>query len=339
MLSAARSALRPVLDAAKTTEDTTEVSRLELEQYLEVLALDSTLIAGDASESMVDGTRLNLSAMRSDVVRLSQEATRAKTFRENVAMVIDFLATADEHFRSEMAFTSTVDASDERFNAAMVAAREEERRRLSREIHDGPAQVLTNAIYAVQFVEQVAKRTPSQVGEELSRVRDLLKDGVTEVRRFMFDLRPTMLEDLGLGPTFRRYVGDYTRFFGRTIELHVDADLPTLTPDQDLTVFRIMQEALQNIHKHAGVTATVAVSLRHCEDGLDLIVRDNGLGFEPGFASAFHSSGSGLPGMRERAQLAGGSLEVSSVIGEGTTVHLHLRTDDRHDRSRPPALV
>lgn len=338
-MATARSRLKPVLEAATTAEESARGSRVELEQYLEVLALDSTLIAGDASESTVDGTRLNLDAMRSDVVRLSQEATRAKTFRENIAIVIDFLGIADEHFRSETAYTTTMDAGDERFNAVIVAAREEERRRLSREIHDGPAQVLTNAIYAVQFVEQVAKRTPSQVGEELTRVRDLLKDGVTEVRRFMFDLRPTMLEDLGLGPTFKRYVGDYTRFFGRTVDLHVDADLPALTPDQDLTVFRVMQEALQNIHKHAGVTATATVSLTHGEGGLDLVIRDDGLGFEPGFASAFHGSGSGLPGMRERAQLAGGTIAITSVIGEGTTVHLHLRSDDRDDRSSVRALV
>jgi len=90
-----------------------------------------------------------------------------------------------------------------------------------------------------------------------------------------------------------------------------------------------MQEALQNIHKHAGVNATAWVSLRSEPDGLALEIRDNGPGFDPAFASALHSSGSGLPGIRERADLAKGRLDVTSTIGEGTTVRLHLRID--HD--------
>lgn len=339
LLGATRDHLSALLDAALDVEVRAQARRGELEEFLEVLALDSALIAGDASEGYVEGTRINLDAMRSDVVRLAQEATRATTLRSNIETVMDLLSNATEHFASDLAYTAALDASDERLNAAMVAAREEERRRLSREIHDGPAQVLTNAIYAIQIVEQIARRSPQHVGEELARVRDLLKDGVTEVRRFMFDLRPTMLQDQGLGPTLRRYIDDYRRFFGRTVELHLDPDLPTLSAEQDLTIFRIMQEALQNIHKHAGVTATSWVSLRVTEGGVSLEIRDDGGGFNPTFATALHGSGSGLPGIRERAQLIGAALHMTSIIGEGTTILLQIETDARIQRVRASAIA
>lgn len=328
VLSAARQQLLPTLQAAIADEAAAQARRVELETSLEGLALDFAMISGNAAVANVDGTPINLDAMRSFVVQLARESARAATVRQNIALVIELLTNHAEHFGSDLVYTAAVDATDDRMHAAMVSAREEERRRLSREIHDGPAQVLTNAIYAIQIVEQVARRSPQQVGEELSRVRDLLKDGVTEVRRFMFDLRPTMLQDQGLGPTFRRYIEDYGRFFGKTVNLDIGPDLPPLTPDQDLTVFRIMQEALQNIHKHAGVTATAWVSLRPEPDGLTLEIRDDGAGFDPAFASALHSSGSGLPGIRERADLAGGTLDITSTIGQGTTVRLHLKIDD-----------
>lgn len=328
VLAATRQQLLPALQAAIADEAAAQARRLELEKSLEGLALDFAMISGGASVANVEGTPIDLDAMRAYVIQLSQESARATTLRHNIAVLVELLGNHQQHFGSGQVFVTAVDSVDDRLHAAMVSAREEERRRLAREIHDGPAQVLTNAIYAIQIVEQVAKRTPKQVGEELSKVRDLLKDGVTEVRRFMFDLRPTMLQDQGLVPTFRRYVEDYGRFFGKTVHLEIGPDLPPLTPDQDLNVFRILQEALQNIHKHAGVTATAWVSLHRAGDRLTLEIRDDGPGFDPALATALHGSGSGLPGIRDRAELAGGTLEIESTVGEGTTVRLHLEVDD-----------
>jgi two-component system sensor histidine kinase DegS len=220
------------------------------------------------------------------------------------------------------AFRQIQETDDIRLQHAMNTAREDERRRLAREIHDGPAQVMANAIYAIQIAEQVARRAPDQVSEELLRTRELLKDGVAEIRRFMFDLRPTMLQDHGLSATLRRYVDDYNRFFGKKIEIQVDEPLPTMTADQELTIFRIVQESLQNIHKHAGYDATASIHLSGQTGNIELIVHDTGRGFEPDAIVPRPGSGAGLPGMKERAKLAGAELTIESAIGAGTTVHL-----------------
>ena len=180
LLSATRQQLLPSLQAAIAEEATAQARRVELEKSLQGLALDFAMISGDAAVANVDGTPINLDAMRSYVVQLARESARAATLRQNITLVVELLTNHAQHFASDLVYTAAVDAADERMHAAMVSAREEERRRLSREIHDGPARVLTNAIFAIQIVEQVAKRSPQLVGEELSRVRDLFKYGVTE---------------------------------------------------------------------------------------------------------------------------------------------------------------
>jgi two-component system sensor histidine kinase DegS len=134
-----------------------------------------------------------------------------------------------------------------------------------------------------------------------------------------------MLQDQGLSPTQRRYVEDYNRFFAKRIQLKVDEPLPALTPDQELTIFRIVQEALQNVHKHAGVDASAAITLGHSDSWLHLTIKDNGRGFDPKGVVARPGTGAGLPGMRERAKLAGAELTVTSAVGAGTTIELRMR--------------
>jgi two-component system sensor histidine kinase DegS len=240
-----------------------------------------------------------------------------------VATAVQIVRAFREQFSGDRAFQPIQDTADIRLQQAMNAAREDERRRLAREIHDGPAQVMANAIFAIEIAEQVARRAPEQVADELGRVRALLKDGVAEIRRFMFDLRPAMLQDQGLGPTLRRYVDDYNRFFAKQVLLQMTEPLPLMTSEQELTIFRIVQEALQNIHKHAGVDEAT-ISLSHLGPRLDLTIEDRGKGFYPTANLPRQGSGAGLPGMRERAKLIGAELVVESVPGTGTQLHLSM---------------
>ena len=224
----------------------------------------------------------------------------------------------------DRAFARIVDTADLRLQQAISAAREDERRRIAREIHDGPVQVLSNAIFAVHTTEQIAKRAPHQVVEELAHLRELLKDGVAELRRFMVDLRPTMLQDLGLVPTLTKYVDDFSRFFARPVTLRAADTLPPLDKHQELAAFRITQEALQNIHKHAGQGAEAIIDLAVIGGVLTLTVADNGRGFDPHGVAPSASPAAGLRVMRERAEVAGGDLHVDSAPGQGTTITLRL---------------
>ena len=307
----------------------------ELEQFLEQFALETGLVGASRSNRTFHGEFVDLEAMRQDVVTISVNAAKAAILSSSLASVRDALENAARHFGSEAALTVSLDAMAEHFQTAVNEAREDERRKLSREIHDGPAQVLANAIYAVQIVEQQVKRNPAAVEEEIGHVRDLLKEGVTEVRRFMFDLRPATLQDYGLAQTVQRYVEESGRFFGRRATCTVSGTLPPLTPDQDLTVFRIVQEALQNAHKHAGNDATVDVAMTADENNLTVRIADDGVGFDPALVSPKLNSGAGLLGMRERASIARARLTIESRLGEGTVVTLTLPIDAQSDLGQP----
>jgi two-component system sensor histidine kinase DegS len=324
-LSSTEARIGQLLERASEIASVATQEQTELQRFLEEFALEPTIYNRQPRVDRGTGPLFDIDAMRAGAQDLAAEVARSVALRGNLTSVVQMIQVCQDQISNDHAFHSVQETADIRLQQAMNSAREDERRRLAREIHDGPAQVLTNAIYAIQIAEQVARRAPDQVAEELSRVRDLLKDGVSEIRRFMFDLRPTMLQDHGLSPTLRRYVEDYNRFFAKRIQLTVAEPLPALTPEQELTIFRIVQEALQNVHKHAGVEANATITLTHEESWLHLRIADTGRGFDPKGVVSRPGSGAGLPGMRERAKLAGADLNVTSAVGAGTTIQLRMR--------------
>jgi two-component system sensor histidine kinase DegS len=269
-------------------------------------------------DRVVDLQALRRDATRSDdlIVRAAELET---ALRRSSQVIRDLLA----RFQDERAFSPSDETSDLELQRARDEAREDERRRLAREIHDGPAQVLANAVYIVEIAEQVARRAPDQILDELNNARGLLRDGVVEIRRFMSDLMPVMLEEQGLGHTLRRYVADHNRHFGKQIALTLADPLPELSKDEALAIFRIVQEGLQNIKNHAGVDHA-CVSLGPADGRLVLRIVDEGRGFRPQARPARPDGGAGLVGMRDRARLIGAELTIDSAPGRGTAVTLRL---------------
>ena len=207
--------------------------------------------------------------------------------------------------------------------AQLIMGQEAERARLAREIHDGPAQALANTVMRLQLLETLLKRQPAHVESELTRTRMAVQDSLQDVRRFIFDLRPASLSDVGLLATLRHYTSDYGDQYGVPVELNVP-DTLNLSKDQELVVFRVVQEALQNIHKH-GEATQISVDLQQRPDGpLVVTVTDNGKGFDPEQVRQRQPSSSGLVNMRERAATVGGTLLINSKPGAGTTVTLNL---------------
>jgi two-component system sensor histidine kinase DegS len=205
----------------------------------------------------------------------------------------------------------------------MIKAQEQERSRLAREVHDGPAQVLANAILGIELCEQIARRSPEQLIDEMARLKSSLREGLVEVRRFQFDLRPSSLAERGLLVTLQRYINEYRSFFKLTVELQLPEELPPLNKDEELQIFRIVQEALQNIQKHARATVIV-VRLVVDDDAIVATIRDDGRGFVPQHVESTTLSGAGLRGMGERAAAVGGELTVESELGVGSTVRFSL---------------
>jgi two-component system sensor histidine kinase DegS len=324
-LASAEARLNALLERAQEIATTAAKDQAELRRFLEEFGFEpATFEVPTATTERGTGPLFDVEAMKHGANELSAEVTRSGALEANLALAVHLLRDATAQLAPDRAFGRILDTADLRLQQAMNSAREDERRRLAREVHDGPAQVLSNAIFAVHTTEQIAKRAPAQVPDELAQLRDLLKDGVAEIRRFMFDLRPSMLQDLGLGPTLARYVDDYSRLFAKRVTLKSDDTLPHLTPDQELTIFRIVQEALQNINKHAGLGATGKVELTFAGNFVQLVVADDGKGFDPSGVMPRVTSGAGLPGMRERANLVGGELQVASSTGQGTTITLKM---------------
>jgi two-component system sensor histidine kinase DegS len=207
--------------------------------------------------------------------------------------------------------------------AQIAMGQEAERARLAREIHDGPAQVLANTVMRLQFVEQMAKHKPEEVGAELARLRGALQDGLKDMRRFIFNLRPASLSDAGLIATIKYYTQDYSDQTGLQVEANVPEEL-VLSSNQELVVFRVIQEALQNIHKHAEASS-VLINVQQRPDGpLSVTITDDGKGFDPKRVRQGRTGSSGLVSMRERASTVGGTLKIDSKPGNGTTITLML---------------
>lgn len=226
---------------------------------------------------------------------------------------------------------------DLRFYLQQVTmAQEEERRRIARELHDDTIQdlvVLSRRLDSLTRGADDADHLSAQDAAVIEELRRQTDNILGEIRRFSQDLRPSILDDLGLVPALEWLTFDLSQDFGIDIDIDVIGPLRRFPPEVELVVFRIAQEALRNVWKHAEASKAW-VSLEFAADETILTVKDNGKGFElPERAQSLAAIGKlGLAGMQERAQLIGGRLTLHSEPGKGTTVTLmfpyesHLQT-------------
>ena len=221
--------------------------------------------------------------------------------------------------------TERVQAQEERtaFAAAAHAIREEEKTRVARELHDELAQSLTALKMDTIWVRDNAGTSPQAIGGKLTEMLAMLDRAVASTRRIAADLRPLMLDDLGLVPAIEWLVSNFSQRSGVATRLKADEDLELHEP-YATAVFRIVQESLVNVGKHAAATE-VMVSVEKVGDMVELVVQDNGRGFVTGAPRKPQSLG--LMGLRERAQLLKGRFTIQSAPGEGTRVEVRIPMD------------
>ena len=225
------------------------------------------------------------------------------------------------------------DAEDESVEVAqrVLGSLEAERERLYRDVHDGPAQVLANAIFEVEYLERIAERAPAEVRQtlktELSNLKGQFRGSLDSVRAMIYDLRPPELTELGLAEAMRNYASEWELRCGIKVASQLDLKDTGLSATDELAVYRIMQEALQNVHKHAHASA-VGIAWSRANDNWVLHVTDDGMGFDL-VKAARHKKSVGLLSMRERAELIGGSLQIQSTPGKGTAVTLLLPVEKK----------
>src|SRR5215204_4768057 len=204
------------------------------------------------------------------------------------------------------------------------SAGEEERRRLARDLHDGPAQTLAAALFGVDLAVNALDRAPATARDELLAARALVRDALDDVRALMAGLRPRLLEQRGVVVALNG-LASMPPLWGTEVTIEAQGIGPgeRLPADVELTLFRITQEAVSNTRRH-GAASHVRVSLAVRPGLAELLVVDDGRGFlwEPEFG--WSSRGEGLPGMRERTELLGGTLRVESAPGAGTRIAVTL---------------
>ncbi len=214
----------------------------------------------------------------------------------------------------------------------IIRAQEDERYRVSREIHDGPAQELANLIYQSSICERLVDRQPDEAKASLQELRRQIRQCLTDVRQVIFDMRPMSLDDLGLIPALRQLILKMKDRGMLDATLQVDGKEKQLEKHVEVGIFRIIQESLNNVCRHAE-TKTANVRILFTESHMALLIADNGKGFnqEELEEKRKNSQGGGhfgMTGMEERAKIIGAELTVTSEAGKGTRVHLNYPYPD-----------
>lgn len=206
-----------------------------------------------------------------------------------------------------------------------LEAQEHRQQDLARRMHDGPVQSLTNLMLEAEICERLLDRDPVQAREELERLREMVRQTFTTARDYIAELRPMSLDDLGLVPTLKRYVGVASQRQGIPVSLNLVGEERRLSPLVESSLFRAAQELIGNALSYAGAQR-IDVTLQLDEEKVVLEVRDDGRGFDvPKVLEEAPIRGTwGLIGLRERVALLEGRIEIDSKAGEGTRVRLEL---------------
>jgi two-component system sensor histidine kinase DegS len=211
----------------------------------------------------------------------------------------------------------------------VIKAQESERQRLSRQMHDGPAQALSNFIVQTEIATRLFDLDASRAKVELNNLKAAAMSTFQKVRVFIFELRPMMLDDLGLYPTIRRYIDAYKEQTGLDVQLNLKGSERRFEPFLEVMIFRALQELMGNAARHNEDypgKLQVSVTVSPDDNAIKVTVGDNGKGFDP--AVIDDSNGIGLKVIRERVELLGGYLEIDAALGQGCRVTFQVPSTD-----------
>ena len=209
----------------------------------------------------------------------------------------------------------------------IIKAQEEERRRIARDIHDGPAQNIASLVIKTEIVEKLLKRGNIHIEDELKDIKTQLRAVLKEIRGIMYDLRPISLDEVGLIPTIERMAADMSYEKNIAIEIKKISDYPIFNSLNKLIVYRIVQESLNNIIKHSGAK-NVVIRMDVRQDSINGSVSDDGKGFDADSFMEAKNKSFGLSSMKERAEIAHGSITIKSVVGKGTKIMFSIPNEE-----------
>jgi signal transduction histidine kinase len=235
----------------------------------------------------------------------------------------DALAASNSHLEEEIGVRRRAEEALRELSARVLTAQEEERKRISRELHDEIGQALTAVNVTVSMLKKQAG-TNEEFQKKVAEAEQLIAQSMETVHAFARELRPAALDHLGVLAAVRAHLTSFSRRTGIRTELAAHSDLARLSPQCSEVIFRIVQEAMSNVYKHAEATR-VKVEFGSSGGELTMEIADNGRAFDVGEKMGAKRTGRlGLIGMRERVRLVGGTFDVDSAAGKGTRVLVRI---------------
>jgi PAS domain S-box-containing protein len=322
-----RAIVRDVVDGVLRGErDYTVEFRLQHKDghYVHVLSRGFPVRRDDGVVSRIVGTHFDLTERK----KAEEALMRAhEELEQRVRERTSELAFANASLRAEIRERERAERARTELLTRLVFAQEDERKRIAREMHDQFGEQLTALGLGIRALKDACAPQADlrQMVDGLEKVAQQLD---RDVDHLVWELRPTALDDLGLRAALDNYVQDWSRRVGIRADLHTTGlSADRLTSEIETTLYRIAQEALNNVAKHARADS-VDVILERRSDYVSLIIEDDGVGFEQGAAGPPHQ-GFGLLGMQERAALVGATVQIESAAGEGTTIIVRMPMSDR----------
>lgn len=300
-----------------------EVNR-NFEKYSERQMLDIYTETKDAQVELqlLQAKELQLRIRRDEIERslknLDGTVQRAENLMNQVGLAIRLLTEGITEI-------SQLYSNDQRKELAfrIIKAQEEERKRVAREVHDGPAQSLANIVLRLEIAEKLLKIDHEKVKKELHELNSLVRENLKDIRRIIFDLRPIPLDCTGIVGTIKNYINNYERTYGIECQLMIDGTEKSLNSSIEVALFRLVQEGMTNVAKHAD-SSKCEVYLRFLDDWIMGQIIDYGKGFNTEEVLANPGEHFGLIGMTERVEMFSGKFSIRSVPGKGTIFEFGL---------------
>lgn len=299
-----------LLNVSKNFNDFTEMDIKKAYDYAKDLQIKLSLKRQEEKELFKERTRLEIRLKDSlEVLR------KAESLTSKVTMAINLLRTG---------FTEQIEGLRQKQDMGLriIEAQEAERKRVSRDIHDGPAQVMANVVLKAEYCEKIIDEDIAGTKRELLGLKDTVRESLRDIRKIIYDLLPMSLADLGLIPTVEKLIRDFEKENGIKVEFdHDQLNVKPLRQLIEVTLFRIVQETLTNIRKHASADR-VQIRISLGADQAEILIKDNGAGFDPSMLPVIQASdrGYGLYSMRERVDLLKGTFILDTAPGKGTTI-------------------
>lgn len=311
-----RAARKRLSEVSQHFKDYSEIEVRESYEVAHKLQMDLTLKRQ---------TEKQLREKRDDLERrllgLNETIERADHLVSQISVVMNYMMS-DIRKMGEALETAK---QKQDFGLRIIEAQEEERKRLSREIHDGPAQMMANVMMRSDLIEKIYKeRSASEAVSEIKNMKKMVRSALYEVRRIIYDLRPMALDDLGLVPTLKKYLQTIEEYHKKTriqfVNIGEDKRLPS---KYEVALFRMIQESVQNALKHANAPL-IQVKLEIKKDHVMAVIKDDGKGFD---MTVEKPESFGIIGIKERVELLEGEITIHSKIGTGTLIIVQIPLD------------